>query len=53
MRTLFDKIAWRPLSHIHVLCGTGVSMHNAILDARRAAPQGRNTGSLGGDNSFI
>jgi hypothetical protein len=28
----FDKIAGRPLSHVHVLRGTGSSLHNAILD---------------------
>ena len=36
----FDKIAGRPLPHIHVLRGTCTSVCKAILDARRGEIQG-------------
>ena len=40
VRTPFDKIALRALSHIHVLRGTGASLHIAILH-ERSEPEGR------------
>jgi len=33
----FDKIVWRPFSHIPVLHGTNSSLNNAILNVRSTA----------------
>jgi hypothetical protein len=44
----FDKIARRPLSHIHVLRGTSASLHNAILRCEQSE-QSRRRGSKHSD----